>query len=304
MTAPLLVVFGRSGQIGSELARAPLPAGVRLSSIGREEVELSGSAAAIAAALNRHAAGASPVVVVNAAGYTAVDRAESDEAACHAANSQGAAAIASACAKRGFPLIHLSTDYVFDGRKSEAYREDDPVGPMSVYGRTKLLGEEAVRRSTTAHVIIRTAWVYSPFGSNFVKTMLRLSRERPELAIVDDQRGCPTAAKDIAEAVVSIASQLASGKADGYGTLHYCGRGACTWYEFAREIFAHAARFGHPVPSLRPIASAEYPTAARRPANSVLDCSKIRAVYNIETRPWQAAVAACIDELLRPKGGS
>jgi len=304
MTAPLLVVFGRSGQVGSELARAALPAGARLSSIARAEADLAGPAADIAAALARHAADASPVVVVNAAGYTAVDRAESEADACHAANCQGAAAIAQACAARGFPLIHLSTDYVFDGRKEGAYREDDPVGPQSVYGRSKLAGEEAVRQAAPAHVIVRTAWVYSPFGTNFVKTMLRLGRERPALGIVDDQYGCPTAAKDIAEAVVSIAAQLGAGNADGYGTFHYCGRGACTWFEFAREIFAHVARLGHPLPHLRPITTAEYPTAARRPANSVLDCSKIRDVYNIDTRPWQPAVAACIDELLGPKGGS
>ncbi len=304
MTAPLLVVFGRSGQVGSELARAKLPAGARLSSIGREEADLAGPDADIAAALARHAAGAAPVVVVNAAGYTAVDRAESDADACLGANARGPAAIARACAARGFPLIQLSTDYVFDGRKSVAYREEDATGPQSVYGRSKLAGEEAVRQATPAHVILRTAWVYSPFGTNFVKTMLRLGAERRELGVVDDQHGCPTAAKDIAAAIVSIAAQLAAGKTDGYGTFHYCGRGACTWFAFARAIFAHAAGLGHPVPSLRPITTAEYPTAARRPENSVLDCSKIRDVYNIDTRPWQTAVAACIDELLGAKGGS
>ncbi len=303
MTAPRIVVFGRTGQVGSELARASLPAGVCLSSIDRAEADLAGAPADIAAALFRHAADASSVVVVNAAGYTAVDRAESEEEACDAANARGPAAIARACAERGFPLIHLSTDYVFDGRKTTPYREDDPVGPQSAYGRSKLAGEEAVRDVGPAHVIVRTAWVYSPFGTNFVKTMLRLGRERAELAIVDDQLGCPTAAKDIAAAIVSIAAQLGSGKADGYGTFHYCGGGSCSWLAFAREIFACAARFGSPPPRLRPITTAEYPTAARRPANSVLDCSKIRDVYNIKTRAWETGVAACIEELLGPKGG-
>jgi dTDP-4-dehydrorhamnose reductase len=302
MTAARLVVFGCSGQVGSELARALLPAGLQLSSIARAEADLAAASTDIAAALDRHAGDASSVVVVNAAGYTAVDRAESEEAACGAANCQGPAAMAHACAERGFPLIQLSTDYVFDGRKSGAYREDDAVGPESVYGRTKLAGEEAVRGAAPKHVILRTAWVYSPFGTNFVKTMLRLGRERPELGIVDDQHGCPTAARDLAEAIVSVAAQIASGKSDGFGTFHYCGSGSCTWFELAGAIFAAAARHGHPTPRLRPITTAEYPTAASRPANSVLDCSKIRAVYNIEPRPWQTAVAACVDELLGAKG--
>lgn len=304
MTGPRLVVFGKTGQVASELARAALPGGFSASFIARAEADLAGPAADISAALARHAGDASSVLVVNAAAYTAVDRAESDEAACRAVNCGGAAAIAQVCAQRGFPLIHLSTDYVFDGNKQGPYREDDAVGPQSVYGRTKLEGEEAIRAALPSHVILRTAWVFSPFGTNFMKTMLRLARERPELSIVDDQRGCPTAAKDIAAAVVAIAAQLAAGKPEGYGTFHYCGRGSCTWYELARAIFAAAARFGQPVPRLRPITTAEYPTAARRPANSVLDCSKIRAVYNIDTRSWQDAVAACVGELLGDKGGS
>jgi dTDP-4-dehydrorhamnose reductase len=302
MIAPRLVVFGRSGQVGAELARARLPTGFGLSSIARSEADLAAPAADIAAALDRHAAGGAPVVVVNAAGYTAVDRAESEREACLAANALGPAAIARACAERNFPLIHLSTDYVFDGAKPAPYREEDATAPMSVYGRTKLAGEEAVRQAAPAHVIVRTAWVYSPFGTNFVKTMLRLGGERPELAIVDDQRGCPTAARDIARAIVSVAAQLAAGKADGYGTFHYCGRGACTWFELAGAIFAAAERHGHRVPRLRPITTAEYPTAARRPANSVLDCSKIAGVYKIDAQPWQEAVAACVDELLGGKG--
>lgn len=304
MTAPRLIVFGRSGQVGSELARAALPGGWRLSSIAREEVDLAASASDIAAALDRHAKDFSPVVVVNAAAYTAVDRAESDESACQTANCRGAESIARACAAREFPLIHLSTDYVFNGQKTMPYREGDETGPLSVYGRTKLAGEEAVRNETPAHVVLRTAWVFSPFGSNFVKSMLRMSRERSELAIVDDQRGCPTAAKDIAAAIVEVAAQLAGGKADGYGTFHLCGTGCCTWFEFARAIFAAAARLNHPVPNLRAISTADYPTAARRPANSVLDCSKIHDVYKIETRPWQGAVIDCVEELLGTEGGA
>ena len=303
MTAPLVIVFGRTGQVGSELARAALPADMRLVSVARDEVDLTAPPSAIAAALDRYAGEAASVVVVNAAAYTAVDRAESEPDVCHAVNCDGAAAIAEICAARNFPLVHLSTDYVFDGRKPGPYGEDDRVGPESVYGRTKLAGEEAVRRLCPAHVVVRTSWVYSPFGTNFVKTMLRLSRERLELGIVDDQHGCPTAAGDIAAAIVAIASQIAAGKTDGFGTFHYCGEGVCTWFELAQAVFAAAGPHGHPVPRLRPITTSEYPTPARRPANSVLDCSKIREVYNIDARPWQTAVGACVDELLGAKGG-
>jgi dTDP-4-dehydrorhamnose reductase len=299
MSTPLLVVFGLSGQVGTELARAALRVGYRLSSIERREVDLAAPPApALAAALDRHAGQASSVIVVNLAGYTAVDQAETDADACNAINCVGPASIARACHERGFALIHLSSDYVFNGRKKSPYNEADPVGPLNVYGRAKLAGEIAIREITGSHVILRTSWLYSPFRTNFVKTMLRLASERSELQIVHDQRGCPTAAADLAEALVDIARQLPAGKIDGYGTFHYCGRGACTWFEFANEIFALAGRYGLPVPHLDPVSSREYVTPALRPANSVLDCSKILDVYKIDTRPWQQSLAKCLTELL------
>ncbi|WP_247881486.1 sugar nucleotide-binding protein [Skermanella sp. TT6] len=172
---------------------------------------------------------------------------------------------------------------------------------MSVYGASKAAGEDAVRAAAGRHAIVRTAWVYSPHGQNFVKTMLRLGRERPELGIVDDQHGCPTSAADIADALVAMALRMTEPGAGGhdalYGTFHFTGMGATTWYGFAREIFALAAGHGHPVPGLRPIATSDYPTPAARPKNSVLDCSRLRAAYGIEAPPWRDSLAACIARL-------
>ena len=196
------------------------------------------------------------------------------------------------------PLVHISTDYVFDGEKSGAYVEDDPVNAISVYGASKEAGERAVRRGLVAHVILRTAWVYSPHGRNFVKTMLRLGREHDELGLVDDQSGCPTAAADVARAIAGVASQLVAGKADGFGTFHFCGAGVTTWYGFACKIFELAATHGAKIPSVKPIATTDYRTPAPRPKNSVLDCRRIQKIYGIKRRPWHDSLVECIDELL------
>ena len=274
-----LLVFGRTGQVARELARLAPEARF----LGRAEVDLTDPAAC--AALIRDAR---PAAVINAAAYTAVDRAESEPDAAWAVNSEGAGHVARACARTGLPLLHLSTDYVFDGQAvGHAYREDDPIAPVSVYGASKAEGDQAVRDATPRHAIVRTAWVYSPHGQNFVKTMLRLGRERPELGIVADQHGCPTSAADIAGALVAMAVRMADSGAGGdlYGTFHFSGTGPTTWYGFAQEIFRLAAHHGNPVPTLRPIATADYPTPAARPANSVLDCSRLREVYGIASPP-------------------
>ncbi|MBN9524811.1 MAG: dTDP-4-dehydrorhamnose reductase [Alphaproteobacteria bacterium] len=287
-----VLVVGETGQLARELARAAWAPGVELTFAGRDIIDLARpeTATAVVAAMK-------PGVVVNAAAYTAVDKAESDADQAFLVNRDGPAALARAAATVGAPLIHVSTDYVFDGTKDGAYTEDDPVAPVSVYGRSKEAGERAVREAAERHVILRTAWVYSPFGSNFVKTMLRLGAEREELRVVADQRGCPTAAADIAAAIVRLA-----GADHGWGTYHYSGAGPTTWHGFAEAIFAGAVARGAKVPArVTAIGTADYPTPAVRPANSVLDCSRIDRVHGIVARNWREALEDCLDALIGPR---
>lgn len=243
---------------------------------------------------------ARPRIVVNAAAFTAVDDAESARDMAFAVNCDGPAALADACRRIGATLIHLSTDYVFDGAKLGAYREEDPINPLSVYGASKAAGESAIRKRLDQHVILRTSWVYSPVGRNFVRTMLRLGAERERLGVVVDQEGCPTAGADVARAVIDIAEALSNDLPSSFGTFHFCGGGATTWHGFAAEIFRDAKRRGMKGPRvLAPIATEAYPTPARRPRNSALDCNKVRKTYGIVARPWQEALAECLDEIAR-----
>ena len=262
-SARTILVFGSQGQVATCLREAVLPAGWSVRTAGRAEGDIT-----VRQDVDRIVGTSGAAAVINAAAYTAVDKAESEPEAAIAVNRDGASHIAEACARTGVPLIHLSTDYVFDGRAvGHAYREEDPIAPVSVYGASKAEGDQAVRDATPRHAIVRTAWVYSPHGQNFVKTMLRLGRERPELGIVADQHGCPTAASDIAGTLVAMAVRMAepNGGGDLYGTFHFSGTGPTTWFGFAQEIFRLAARHGHPVPMLRPIATTDYPTPAARP---------------------------------------
>ena len=292
MTAPLRVLlFGGTGQVGSELRRRSWPMPVALVTPGRAEADFS-DPARLAETIRSLA----PDLVVNSAAYTAVDKAEAEPELAHAVNAVAPGAIAFAAAARGAPLIHLSTDYVFDGRKTEAYREDDPINPLSVYGASKAAGEDAVRAAGERHVILRTSWVYGAIGHNFVKTMLRLGAERPQLSIVDDQWGAPTSAPDIADAVMTIARRLSGGEG-GYGTFHFTAEGATTWYGFAKHIFSQSAAAGGCAPELTPISTDQYPTPARRPANSCLDCSKIADIHRPVRRPWAEALAEVMAEL-------
>lgn len=290
-----ILVVGRSGQVAQALANAVWPR-LSVEVQGRESIDLcQPSSVANVIAGGRWGA------VVNAAAFTAVDRAEAEPDMAFAVNRDGPAALAAACAEAGIPLIHLSTDYVFDGTKTEPYSEDDPVNPLSIYGASKAEGEAAVRAQLDAHVIMRTSWVFSATGSNFVKTMLRLAAERTELSIVDDQRGCPSAAHDIASAIVRVTSALIEGKRDGFGTLHFAGAGPTTWHGFACEIFRQAALRGHTAPRrLKAISTSAYPTPARRPANSTLDTARITQVYGIEPRPWAEGLSETLDTLLGP----
>ncbi len=294
-----ILIFGREGQVARELGRGRWPRAVTVRHLGRRDLDLSAaSPGQVQAAVNA----AAPALVINAAAYTAVDAAESDRAAAFALNARAPELIARACAQSGCPLIHISTDYVFDGQSPAPYKETDPVHPVSVYGASKLAGEEAVRAALPAHVILRTAWVYSPFGHNFVKTMLRLGSERERVSIVDDQRGTPTAAEDIAGAIVHIAAHLTDPRGAPFGTYHYTAAGETTWYGFACEIFALAARAGRPVPKeVMPIATSAYPTAAARPANSVLDCTRIEKAFRLSRRPWREGLTSCLAALLGPE---
>jgi dTDP-4-dehydrorhamnose reductase len=288
----VIVVFGGDGQLGRELARAAANRGVALSALPRGEADIADSAA-VMATLSRH----KPLMVVNAAAFTAVDLAESKIAEARRGNEIGPAVLAAACAGVGVPLVHISTDYVFDGAKAGAYVESDPVCPLNVYGRTKVAGEAAVREKLRQHVIVRTAWVYSEFGSNFLKTMLRLAATRDELRVVADQAGSPTSARTIAEAILRIAPRLYAGD-DVYGTYHFTAAGATTWHGFASRIVAAAAPLTGRHPRVVAIATADYPTPARRPANSLLDCRHFAQTFGFAAPPWADEVDRTTREIV------
>jgi dTDP-4-dehydrorhamnose reductase len=265
---------------------------VELIAPGRSEADLRDTAR-----LTKVVERSAPDVVINAAAYTAVDKAESEPELARAVNTAAPAALARAAAAIGVPLIHLSTDYVFDGRKTAPYEVDDPVNPLSVYGETKAAGEAGVRAAGGPHVILRTSWVYGALGGNFVKTMLRLAVDRSEIRIVDDQWGAPTAAADIADAVMTIAASLMDGGSE-YGTFHFTAEGATTWRRFADRIFAEGAKAGLSVPKTIAITTEEYPTPAQRPLNSRLECSRVEGAYGLARRPWPDALATTMRELL------
>lgn len=288
-----ILLTGGAGQVGLALRRLDWPSGVDVVAPAREALNLSDPDALVRAVAERPWD-----LIVNCAAYTAVDRAESDALEAWRVNALAAAALAAESGKRGVPMIHVSTDYVFDGRKDAPYVEDDPVGPTSVYGASKEGGEQAVRTANARHVILRTAWVYGPDRANFVKTMLRVGAERPTLRVVDDQHGCPTSADDLARAIHVIALEGLGGGADVYGTFHVAGAGRTTWCGFARRIFELAGPRLPQTPVVEAIATTDYPTPARRPQNSCLDCGKAQAVFGLSMKPWDQALAETLDRLL------
>ena len=289
-----ILLTGGGGQVGTEIRRLA-PADWRIAAPGRDTLDMSDPASIAAAVGSRRWS-----AIINTAAYTAVDKAESDVVAAWKVNALGPAALAAAAAQAAIPLVHLSTDYVFDGRKDGAYLESDPVGPMSVYGASKEGGEQAVRTAHPRHVILRTAWVVSPHGGNFVKTMLRLARERPGVRVVDDQYGCPTSATDIALAVIIIANRLMQDAEAPAGTYHFVNDGDASWCAFATSIFAAAALQGWPSPMVEAISTADYPTPARRPANSRLSTGKLRADFGVSPRPWRVAMEEVVATLVAP----
>jgi dTDP-4-dehydrorhamnose reductase len=289
-----ILVIGETGQVARSLVQEAGRRGVELLAAGRPTVDLQ-DAASIVAALDR----VKPSLVVNAAAYTAVDKAETEPELAFAANGDGVGHLGFECARRDIPVVHLSTDYVFDGAKPSAYVETDPVAPINVYGQSKLAGETKLRETHAKHIIIRTAWVYSPFGANFLKTMLRVGSSRPEVSVVNDQRGNPTYAPHLAEAILAIAERLQKHDNAGlWGTYHAAGAGDATWYEFAATIFDAGRRLGLPLGSAVPITTEQYPTPAKRPANSRLDCSLLQQRFGVQLPDWRLGTRACIEQLV------
>jgi dTDP-4-dehydrorhamnose reductase len=243
-----------------------------------------------------------PDIILNAAAYTAVDQAETNRELAYKVNAEGPKNLAQVSAERGIPLLHISTDYVYDGIKTSAYIESDPIAPHSVYGETKAQGDEFVSGmgDSNTWLILRTAWVYSAHGNNFVKTMLRLAAERDEISVVSDQQGNPTCATDIAAAMLEVINLIGQGEKVPSGIFHYTGQGATNWYEFTVEIFRQAHELGMitRVPTVHPISTKEYPTPAKRPANSVLDCAKIQAgLPSVKLPRWQDSLGIMLREL-------
>ncbi|MFD1793569.1 dTDP-4-dehydrorhamnose reductase [Ochrobactrum teleogrylli] len=289
-----MVVTGREGQVvQSLLEKAAQRPDLEVIALGRPELDLADPAT-----IRKAIADAKPDVVVSAAAYTAVDQAEDEPELALAVNAAGAAVVAEAAKACGAPVIHLSTDYVFAGNSDRPYVETDPTGPRSVYGSSKLEGERLVAAANPQHIILRTAWVYSPFGKNFVKTMLRLAETRDGLSVVSDQWGNPTSALDIAEAIIRVADHLAA-KPDfaDYGVYHLAGTGDINWSGFARGIFAESAKHGGPTAEVTDIATADYPTKAARPANSRLSTEKFTTTFGWSMPHWQASLAEVVKRL-------
>lgn len=288
-----ILVCGHEGQLARALLEAGPPPDTELVTVGRPALNIA-DPASVASVITRER----PNLVINTAAYTFVDRAESEPDAAFAANAAGADNVARACAANSIPIIHISTDYVFDGNKLAPYREDDPTLPTTVYGRSKREGELRVAEACERHLILRTAWLHSPWGANFVKTMLRLANERDVIGVVDDQRGTPTYVPDLAATVLAVARRaIADPDTIHWGIYHAVGSGEATWCGFAREVFKAAAEQGLPAARVDPIATSDYPTAARRPADSRLSCEKLRREFGLELPHWQAGVRECVRRL-------
>ncbi len=288
-----IVVTGAGGQVGHELCRANWPANVELVPFARTDLDISARST-----VAKLITGADDLVI-NVAAYTAVDRAETEGDRNWQTNAVGPAVLAERCAHLDIPLLHLSTDYVFAGAKQVPYEEDDETGPLNAYGKSKLAGEGAIRAVLDKHIILRTSSVFGESGPNFVKSMLRLGSERESLRIVADQVSCPTAARDIAAAIVTLSSKVL-GAPDSvfWGTYHFCGQPAVTWLEFATEIFKAGAMHGARVPELIGIPAYEYRTDARRPTYSVMACEKIGRAFDIRRPDWSPGLIQLVGAIL------
>ena len=291
-----VVVTGRDGQVVRSLMERAEGTEFQIVPLGRPELDLAGNADTIRSAVER----VEPDVLVSAAAYTQVDKAESEAELAFAVNRDGPRALAMAAQSLAVPLIHLSTDYVFDGAKASPYVEDDATGPTGVYGASKLAGEEAVLAEHENCAVLRTAWVYSSFGSNFVKTMLRLADSRDHIGVVGDQRGNPTSAFDIADAVLAVAGNLRrNGEGSLRGVFHMTAGGSASWAEFAEAIFGISAEAGGPTASVRHIGTVDYPTPARRPANSQLASTKLARVHGVSLPDWRSSLKDVVTRLVQ-----
>jgi dTDP-4-dehydrorhamnose reductase len=296
----MILITGGSGQLGDALVKLCLGRGVAVKAVSRPEFDFE-RPETIAACF----VAAKPDLVINAAAYTAVDKAESDVAAATAGNHTGPLALARLCERAGIPFIHVSTDYVFNGNKGAPYVETDPTGPTGVYGTTKRDGEEAILATGAQAVILRTAWVYAAHGKNFARTMLTAGRKMPVLRVVADQRGTPTAAPDLAAAILAIASKIReTGWQPSYrGIFHATGAGETTWHGFARAIFEDAAASGYAAPEVQGIRTQEWPTPTRRPPDSRLDCGKLARVFGVTLPEWRDTLPGIVQNLLLPDQG-
>lgn len=289
-----LVVTGSQGQVARSLVeRAPGRPGIEVVAVGRPDLDLEDPATVLPAL-----AAAAPDLVVSAAAYTAVDRAETEPARAFAVNEAGAGHVAAAAARLGVPVVYLSTDYVFAGEGRQAHAETDPTGPQGVYGASKLAGEAAVADANPRHLILRTAWVYSPFGANFIKTMLRLAGERDEVSVVGDQWGNPTSALDIADAILHAAPALRAAAGGVDGLYHLAGTGETSWHGFARHVMAASRARGGPHARVNEIASADYPTRAKRPRNSRLSCARFAATFGWSAPDWRLSTEETVARLV------
>ena len=291
--APCILVAGRSGRLARALIEVGERAGCNVRALGRPELDIENPDS-----VRRAVAAQSPHAIVNAAGSVVVDDAERQPERAFAVNCDGAAHLAEAAARAGIPFVHVSSDYVFDGNKTTPYVEDDPTGPLSVYGRSKVAGEQAVLAAHPSPIVVRTSWVFGPHGTNFVTAMLRLAEKQEAVRVVADQHGTPTAGVDLADALLNITAQLLSKDVTQHGGIyHVAGGGETTWLGLAQAIFSGWARRGRRVPRIEPISLADWPGPAKRPRYSQLDCGKVAGTFGIRLPPWQESLEACLDQL-------